>query len=303
MTDAIREFLPLLLMAIVAICGALVAFIHQRYFDRGLSLLVCLTVLMCGSSANACNRCGLFGNRCSFNSHHVVQQVAYQAPAAQASSTNFVFNNTFPTPYLLSGQQGQSVYGYSLASAPYTLDANLFMDRASRFTELALQSSDDANKAFAANTASAMALNDSADRRTKNTLLALSAIQSNGDPNPNAKALSFQATVGSNGRLSIKQIEATTVTGGTRPAGIPPSFALGLCSKCHDGSGAGGAPPALVLDGSKQLLPAQFDACVAKMAAGEMPPPAKMPPLSPAEAVNITAALCSLKGGALLPAQ
>jgi len=256
-------------------------------------------------SADACNRCGIFGRGCHFNNHHVahVQQVAYVPPAANQQTT-FNFVNSFPTPYLLSGQQGSSVYGYSLASAPYQLDANLFMDRAARFTELALQSSDDANKAFAANTANAMALNDSADRRTKNTLLALSAIQANGDPNSNQKPLSFQATV-TNGRLSIRQIDggqAGSALTGSGPRG-PTGFALGLCSKCHDGSGAGGTPPALVLDGRQPITPGQFDACVAKIKSGEMPPPSKSQPLSPAEAVDITAALCSLKSGPILSAQ
>lgn len=251
-------------------------------------------------SADACNRCGIFGRGCHFNNHHVahVQQVAYVPPAANQQTT-FNFVNSFPTPYLLSGQQGSSVYGYSLASAPYQLDANLFMDRAARFTELALQSSDDANKAFAANTAQAMALNDSADRRTKNTLLALSAIQANGDPNSNQKPLSFQATV-TNGRLSIRQIEGGqtgSALTGSGPRGPTASSlgALSLCAKCHDGSGKNGTPATFSLDGNSTISQVVFDASIAQMKAGKMPPPDKMPPLKPDEAVDITAALCSLK--------
>lgn len=262
-----------------------------------------ITAFAVSITAEACNRCGIFGRGCHF-AHQQVSCVQAAPAAATNASTNFVFNNTFPTPYLLSGQQGSSVYGYSLASAPYHLDANLFMDRAARFTELALQNSDDANKAFAANTAQAMALNDSADRRTKNTLLALSAIQANSDPNQTQKPLSFQATV-TNGRLSIRQIEggqSGSALTGSGPRG-PTGFALGLCSKCHDGSGKNGTPQGFSLDGSQTITQGQYDASIAKIKSGEMPPPSKSQPLTPVEAVDITAALCGLKSGPILPAQ
>lgn len=244
-------------------------------------------------TAEACDRCGVFGRRCHFSQQQVVQQVAYTPPAANQQTT-FNFVNSFPTPYLLSGQQGSSVYGYSLAAAPYTLDANLFMDRAARFTELALQSSDDANKAFAANTAQAMALNDSADRRTKNTLLALSAIQANSDPATTQKPLSFQATV-TNGRLSIRQIDPQQPNplGGTPGAGVPPGSALAACAKCHDGSGKNRTPQGFSLDGSQQITAEQYAKCIDLMSKGEMPPGNR--PLSPAEAIAVTDALCGLK--------
>lgn len=275
----------LLLFAYSGIGLFLLAVIARHAYR--LMALALILVLSLAADASACHRCGIFGRGCHFNSNHVAQQVAYTPPAA--ASTNFVFNNTFPTPYLL-GQQGNSVYGYSLASAPYQLDANLFMDRAARFTELALQSSDDANRAFAANTASAMALNDSADRRTKNTLLALSAIQANSATNGSPQTLSFQATV-TNGRLSIKRLDD--------PGAPPQQFSASavtssVCASCHDGKGGPGKGPVdLVLDGSAAITEEQYHKSLLAVIGGKMPP-APRPSLSDPEKAAVAAQLCKL---------
>ena len=70
------------------------------------SLLAILIALVCCQSADACNRCGLFGNRCRY-----VATSTYVAPAAVvAAPTNvYVVQNSYPQPIV--GQGTSAVVG------------------------------------------------------------------------------------------------------------------------------------------------------------------------------------------------
>jgi len=87
-----------------------------------------LLLLLFAHEAHACQRCGLFGNRCRFVSRPVVQQHVVSQPVAVApvatyqSPDVFVVQNNYPQPNGTIGllaQQGTSVYGYQAAAAAY----------------------------------------------------------------------------------------------------------------------------------------------------------------------------------------
>lgn len=246
--------------------------------------LTIVGLLIC-SSADACPRCGIFGRGCRFVSHAVVQQqaVAYSPPAV---TQNLIFNNSFPTPFL---SQGNSVYGYSLAAAPYTFDSTAYMDRASRFQELALETAQQGINGFNANAAAATALADAVDRRTKNAMVALAAINANQQspvPTVASAALSAQAapTV-TRFTVTLREGQAPVVTTDPpqRDPNVPPAppgpfqaFAAGQallqqCGRCHDGTGLHHEPKTVVLNGTQAIDQALYEKCLDQINSGKMP--------------------------------
>lgn len=251
-----------------------------------------LAVLCLANSSEACNRCGLFGNRCRFAAQtyyyqptHYVQPVTYAQPAQ-----NFIFNNSYPTPLL---SQGNSVYGYSLAAQAYTLDPAQVLDRSSRLAELAFTSGQKAIDNFNDAAGNALALSAETSRQQQNTLLALSAIQANSGQPAAAPSLSFRATV-RDGRVQLETIEAApqsqpakspaecedckpkddgrlSLTLERNPPITVTSIATG-CGRCHDGTGKSDTPKGLVLDGRSPLSEDDYKAAAAAVLAGRMPP-------------------------------
>lgn len=262
--------------------GAIFGIGEVLYRLASWSLIVLLCLASLASQADACGRCGLFGRGCRFSSHVVVQQAyapAYAAPAA--SVQNFVFSNSFPVPYL---QQGNTAFGYSLAAAPYSFDSAAYMDRASRFQELALETAQTGINGFNANAAALTGLADAVDRRTKNTMLAIAGIQANQQsaaPGANANAFqtyTLRATV-RNGVLSIEREEPQPQPGVVDP-GLPvpggvqafDSNGLLSCAKCHDGRGTHHEPKEVILDGSVALDDRTYQRVVQSVGMGKMPP-------------------------------
>lgn len=241
-----------------------------------IALIAGLLMGVVTADASACGRCGLFGRRCRFSSHHVAA-VAYAPP----TSTNIIFNNLYPaSPYLLA-QGGQSIYGVQTAAGAYGDSPALFMDRAARFTELALQQSGDATAAFNETGRLALELNDAADRRAKNTALALSAMEANREPSSQVLQIQIQ-----DGVMSIVQPPAA------QPLEAPAIVTAVTCAKCHTGDKP---PKGIVLDGSQ---PFDLEKAMAAVIAGKMPP--KLPaPLTPSEKAAVNAGLFRLQSGDL----
>lgn len=222
-------------------------------------------VALFATEADACGRCGLFGRHCRF--HHVAHE-QYIAPVVvqqQPDVQNFVFNNTFPVPFLAG--QGSSVYGYSLAASAYTFDPNLFLDRSARLTELALQTAKAGNDGASAAVQGVLAANDAADRRAKNTVLALAAMEANGQGAAQVPQSFRVSIVG--GRLSIERIEPDAPGNADAPA----PFAAFSCAACHDGQGGANRPPAdSIIDGKTPLAEDRYRRAVKRVADGSMPP-------------------------------
>jgi hypothetical protein len=267
-------------------------------------LIPLLLGLLFAADASACNRCGLFGNKCRYSyAQKYYYPVSYAAPVVYTPPSNvqnFVFNNSYPVAAF-----GNSVYGYSLAAQAYSVDAGQVLDRAGRLAELAFTSGTRAIGDFNDAAGSALALSAEASRQQQNTLLALSAIQANQQPAA-SQSLSFKASV-QNGKLSIQRIEAdhfaepgkmvqappvqapvvqAPVGGTLRPlqdphGELPPPApgalslqfnGLATCASCHDGTGKKDTPPGLIIDGQTALTEEQYRAAVRMVVSGKMPP-------------------------------
>lgn len=310
-----------------ALTVALISFI--RASQRPLCLLI-VACLCCTSTADACNRCGVFGRGCrfSYSSYYYPSYYTptyYQPPATQQ---NFIFNSTYPQPLsspasLLS--PSNSVYGYSLAAQSYAVDPAQVLDRSGRLAEIAIQGGQKALDGYNTAAGNTLALVAESDRRTKNAIVALSAIEANQAAPAQGQALSFRATV-QNGQLSLERIEAEKPASGN---GVPPGHykpepgwdhapiplqpnnphcqppaatdgrlslragGVKACASCHDGKGTKKTPTRFTLDGSGPLAVDDYELAKADVESGRMPPGVK---LSDAEKFTTLAELARLAG-------
>lgn len=88
-----------------------------------------VTMLVAADTASACNRCGLFGNRCRYvqRAHVYAQPVVAQPAYVPQQVTNLSIVNTYP--------QGSTVYGVGQLAAPYAVNPELAISAASRMAD------------------------------------------------------------------------------------------------------------------------------------------------------------------------
>lgn len=256
--------------------------------------------------AEACSRCGLFGNRCRY-----AQTYYYPSYVPAPTTTNLIFNNSYPVPLL--GPQGSTVYGYSLASSALAFDPALYMDRAGRYTELSLQAARVAAEGYNANAATAMALTDAADRRAKNTALALAAIEANRTPVP-PQTISLTIRDGKvivneipsintgEGRKDVCEVppapSPSPAPNGLNPLGNAPLTLSLACGKCHDGRGptpmSPNRPPAYSRIGDDIAITEEFyHKAVSQIQNGTMPPESNLTESQKASLIAKLSALIS----------
>jgi hypothetical protein len=276
-----------------------------------LAVAIGLLLSLFAPSASACNRCGVFGRGCRFQSSY---SSTYYAPVVHAAAThdhvattqNFIFNNSYPVPSLgapvgspVGLPNGNSVYGYSLAASAYNVDPAQILDRSARLAEVAINGGQKALNDHNQTVQGALQLGADIDRRTKNTMLALAAIGSNQQPTDgNAQPLSLKATV-KDGRLSIESLPGNSAgdaagnggqcNGGSscsscspnKPSPNPPPaprpnptglYGVKQCAVCHDGRGTNKTPTTFALDGSQPISDATYKLCAAAVMNGTMPP-------------------------------
>ena len=224
-------------------------------------VLPVLILLGLAVDASACSRCGLFGRRCKFASHHV----AHVAPVVQPTVTNFVFNNTFPAAFTLA-PGGSSVYGVQQASAAYAPRPDYFMDRATRLEELRTVNAERGYQQFQESGRLAMSLNSAENLRANNTMLALAAMEKN----TGSFQQSLSVRIDSGGNVTYGQPQAVT------QAGPQQLLQARTCSACHDGRGTNGAPKHVVLDGSVEIDEQTLASSFARITNGTMPPGGKL---------------------------
>ncbi len=238
-----------------------------------------LLLLLTTPDASGCNRCGLFGRRCHFaQAHHVPHVVHHAAPvyhAPPANIQNFIFNSQYPGPYYPAG--GNSLFGYSLAAQAHYVDPAQVLDRAARFTELALQQSSMATGDYKALGAQALALNDQFNQRqtaAQIASVAIAALQSSSTPSPHASVL--KVTVNSAGDTKA---EWTTPENGAAALGVTMN-----CANCHN-KAAGQVPGDFFFDG-KTISVADFDWASEAIWSGKMPKGQKLERAQKAELVG-----------------
>lgn len=113
-----------------------------------IGLLTLAGLLTLTTDAEACRRCGLFGNRCKFVQRIEVQKVqkvyaapvqAYQQPTQTIVIQNNVSGQALTSPLALQGStlyaQAQAPYGYQTAAAAYSVNPEAILNQAARLTE------------------------------------------------------------------------------------------------------------------------------------------------------------------------
>lgn len=256
-------------------------------------------------SSAACGRCGIFGRGCRFNSgYNYYYPQYYSQPAYQTQPSTFVFNNTYPVPYL--AQQGTTAYGsavsatqatgYSMAAQPYQVDVGQAFDRQARLAEVAYQGGQEAYTAFNASLVNATAVNDAANRYRSNAAIVAAGLQANAlGTGPCQPTVAYTATQvkgvtnqpppynnggGGGGYVPPgQQLPANQYPNYQQPGqptqlpaqqGFPISY--NVCASCHDGLGNHGEPKELVYNGSKPITPEQFGKAAYAVEIGKMPP-------------------------------
>lgn len=99
-------------------------------------ILLSLTLLLglFAADAQACTRCGLFGNRCRYYKP-TYYAPAYQAVAAVVQQPDvFVVQNNYPAPI---AAQGQTVYGYQSAVSAYSVNPAEVLRQAAALSQAA----------------------------------------------------------------------------------------------------------------------------------------------------------------------
>jgi hypothetical protein len=230
-------------------------------------IVAAMVMFVFAGDADACGRCRR--RSCGGCNYKYVAPVQY-APASY--STNFVFNNLVPSPFLLA-QGGSSVYGVQASSLAYSESPSFYMDRAARFTDRAFDLATTGQALYSQGAVQAMQLTDDYDRRHTNAQIAMLAMDANrGTTN---QQLSVQI---GNGPPQIQRQQAP-----------PGPVRLGLaqsCSSCHDGRGTQGAPKHIVLDGSVPIDRDIMRASSAAIISGKMPPNSSLTPLQKTEIID-----------------
>ncbi len=231
-------------------------------------ILAVLLLAGLAADASACGRCGLFGRKCRYSCGHYVAPVAYAPPS---TSTNFIFNNVYPSafPYLLA-QGGNSVYGVQQASAAYAESPAFYMDRAARFTDRAFDLAQTGQAAFNSNSTLALQVSNDIDRRRNNAYVAALAMEANG---PTQQQLTVQIQ---DGKMAIVQPPQAVTQGGPQQVQPQQLVQANSCATCHDGRGTNNAPKAVVLDGSVFIDKPLLEKCNLRIMDGTMPPKSQL---------------------------
>lgn len=237
--------------------------------NRYLFAQVCAVflILFAAAEADACRRCGRFGNACSFAVHHAP---VHHAPAAP-DVTNFIFNNSFPG-FPLPGA-GASVFGYSspagpagfsLASQGQYVDPAMVLNRLAMLAELQTNGAHAATSQFKELGAQALALNES----TGKIAIAQVAIAAMQTP-PEFKASALKVSVDGNGKTDVNWV---TPENEIKPLG---NVDISLsCAKCHN-KPIESAPGGFFFDG-KGMTRDEFEWAEEAVHAGKMPPNSKL---------------------------
>ena len=222
-------------------------------------LFALVASVLAADTADACNRCGLFGRRCRFVHHHQQAVVLKQIDHYQQPSTTLNIVNNYPNALL--APQGTADYGISLANSIQPLGSDFYGKQSARL----LEHSVDTLKLSAG---LAVEETDHLER------LQLKALQTQelatyvdgvralraGESNAAQQVLKFH--------LSAKGIEsaghASQPAG--EPGGLQAVFAT-ACARCHSGEKAKGG---LQLDDG--LTQAELEAMQEQIASGAMPP-------------------------------
>lgn len=263
-------------------------------------LALLLVPLLLAADATACARCGLFGRKCRFASHHVAVVDSFAGYGA-VGNTTFNFVNAFP-PNLPIAAQGQSVYAYSLAAQAYSVDPAAVLAQAARLTTNAQALSSDGLAGYSALAQAQLAGQVEVAKvlaQGQTATAALLAAKGADTPASPPATFSFRATVESGGKLKVEPLDGPSVSALSVPAEASFTGVLSTrCAACHTGATAKGgldlsAPGSLDLATLENIL----DRIESPDPAKRMPKSA--PPLTRKDKAPLYSRFERLKGPAL----
>lgn len=179
--------------------------------NRIVLAIVLGVVGLVASEAEACNRCGLFGRACRFQSHHQ-QAVAVAVPVVAAAPEVLVVNNVYPPANggaALLAQQGGTVYGLQAAALQYRVDPGEVLRRADELARGAQRLAETGLAGYQTSASLALQLQASTDD-TLHRGVAASAILTAAGLNPQSQQLtapqSLRLSKGADGRWQVEQL-------------------------------------------------------------------------------------------------
>jgi hypothetical protein len=201
-------------------------------------------------TAECCQRCGLFGNRCRF--HHVAKVVApaYVAPV-YAQPSVLVVQNAYSAPI---AQQGATLYGYRDAAQQYFVNPNEFARNSAEFVRAASTSFQLGVTGYNQMAQTQLSLQAQIAEPLARGVAASQVLNAAGFSQPNTQqrqSLAVEIYTGADGTLKIKQlsgeeanakVEAASGENQDDPFAVPPpapapdrsaSIIGQRCAKCH----------------------------------------------------------------------
>lgn len=263
--------------------------------------LITISLLVLGSStAEACQRCGIFGLRCRYAQPVVVKQQAYVAPVKQYVApvaypvqaqyvaapvyqpqplyiTN-VYNNPNGVAGLLA-QQGSSVYGYSQAAQAYMVNPSEFLRQSAELSKAAMATASLGITSYNQSGQTQLALQASiAEPLAKGQAASqvLNAAGLSGSSQSQTKSFSLRITQSHDGNWHLEQPEAARAEVQANehvppPPPVPTSVISQKCAKCH-GVDLSEPKGALYFDSGHKLEASTITKAIRQVRDGKMPP-------------------------------
>lgn len=223
--------------------------------------LAALLVLFAVQSADACNRCGIYGRGCVYQSH-VVSAPAYVAPYVVPTTVNLNLGTSF-------AQQGSTQFAYGNNGAlSYNSFAQAYQVNPVEMIARVERAANNAN-ALAGTMAGALVQQSGsaievARIQAVGQAAAAALHAAGGDQNaPVARSVTLRATIGSDGQVAVQQVESAPPqqAAAAEPIGAaarlgasaplkPDSIFASRCAKCHSGATPKGG---ILLDGTGTL--------------------------------------------------
>lgn len=189
-----------------------------------IAVLAVTTLLLLSGSAEACNRCGIFGRGCRIQSH-----VAHAEVVQAVAQPTVVITNVYPQPV---AAQGTTLYGLS-STFSASLDTQATLNLSARLADSSLELARQAN-----NNVATLAAHDLEVKK----ILAAGIANAQTVAAANSGPLSIKATI-SGGSVRVEQLEAVANGQAQSSDDVIQALANKYCVKCH-----GGASPKANLD-------------------------------------------------------
>lgn len=223
----------------------------SKGINEMLKWIIAVVLLLCATELHACNRCGLFGNRCRFVQSHVVESHVQVAPvAAYKAPEVFVVQNNYPAPNggaAILAQQGATIYqpnGYQQAAQAYLVNPADVLRQAAELTRAAQKLAGDGLNGYQQTVTSALTLQSTLAEpliRSQAAAQVLSAAGLN-QPPAQQQSLALRITRGLDGQWQVSQADAAQITAKveqkiearpTEQVSSEASVLSAKCASCH----------------------------------------------------------------------